>query len=119
MILINDNDIEGNTDEVIQLLDNNSLAEYIKKDFNSENDVRLIDAVIRNKDDPLIIIRLLQYREKKQIEKINIDFTDFINLSDESDDKKRKKKGLYAYAYYYSPDFEKVFVDALLTEIKE
>ena len=118
-LLINDNDIEGNTDEVIQLLDNNSLGEYIKKDFNSENDVRLIDAVIRNKDDPLIIIRLLQYREKKQIQKINIDFTDFINLSDESDDKKRKKKGLYEYAYYYSPDFEKVFVDALLTEIKE
>ena len=109
---------------------------YLTEDFSPEKDAKLIFLVIKKKDNPEIIIKLLESRTQSQIEEIrkeynklgeNLNFDiDIINyfpdslkeyvlflLIRESNDRKRKKK-LYAIAICYKPDFEHTYDNEIL-----
>jgi len=80
-------------------LNHQSLEDYIEQEFDAQRDASLVSSVISNKDDPLIIIRLLNIRNKEQRRKIialNIEIEIIID---------------------YMPDYERSFVKSLLTEL--
>ena len=81
------------------MLNHQSLEDYIEQEFDAQRDASLVSSVISNKDDPLIIIRLLNIRNKEQRRKIialNIEIEIIID---------------------YMPDYERSFVKSLLTEL--
>ncbi len=65
------------TQVVRQLLNNLTFRDYANNDFNAINDANLINAVIQNNDNPLIIIRLLNYRDESQRNDIDKSFTKY------------------------------------------
>ena len=73
-LLINTNDIPINTENIRLLLNNATFEDYCKKEFNEQTDAILIDNIIENNDNPLIIIRLLNYRNEEQRKKIDLFF---------------------------------------------
>ena len=87
------------TEPVKNLLNYQSWEDYIEQEFDPQKDASLIRSVILNKDDPLIIIRLLNIRNKEQrklIITLNIEIAIIID---------------------YMPDYEKTFVNSLLIEL--
>ena len=58
------------TEYVKKILDNKSFDKYFEQKFDVVKDVRLINEVMKRNDDPLIIVRLLNYRDESQRKKI-------------------------------------------------
>ena len=80
----NTNEITIQTEVVRQFFDNQSFENYIQKNFIDFYDAQLIDKIINNNDNPLLIVRLLNYRVEKQRESIDSQFRKICR------DKKRK-----------------------------
>lgn len=78
----------------------------------SQNDKLLIETVISDKDDPLIIIRLLENRTEKQ-RKVIFD----TNLEGMTKEEKINNKILLASIKSYMPDYEKKYVEFLLDKV--
>ena len=96
-------------DEVKNILDNEGLYLYLEKKFNADMDVRLIDEVIKNNDNSLIIVRLLEYRDKSQ-RKLIIDSFKDMGLND--------KKNLFLYIKEFMHDhIEMEYICFLLSNI--
>ena len=73
-MLIGTNEINIQTERVRILLEDEPFDNYLQKDFNDGCDVFLIFNIINNHDNPLLIIRLLNYRNEKQRKKIDSQF---------------------------------------------
>ena len=104
-------DIYAITDPVKRLLNYQSLAVYLEKEFDPEKDALLIWSVISNKDDPLIIVRLLNERTEEQrrgIIEIRIRG---------SRDRRNNRRRAIALVIGYMPDYERTYVDTLLVEV--
>ena len=67
-------EIHVHTQNVILSLGNNTFEEYCKNRFVDYKDAKLIDDIINNVDNPLMIVRLLNYRDQKQRKKIDLKF---------------------------------------------
>ena len=78
----------------------------------SQNDKLLIETVISDRDDPLIIIRLLEHRTEKQ-RKVIFD----TNLEGMSKEEKINNKILLTSIKSYMPDYEKKYVESLLDKV--
>ena len=131
-------DINVKTEYVRRLMNNISFEDYLEKKFlssdslltsffkkpeswtqiisskftYSKNDESLIEAVISEKDDPLIIIRLLEHKTEEQ-RKVIFD----TNLEDITEEEKMKKRILLTSIKSYMPDYEKNFVEFLLDKV--
>ena len=68
------NEIIVQTENVLKFLNNKPLLEYFQKEFIDYQDALLIQRVIENDNNPLIIIRLLNYRNEKQRKEIDLKF---------------------------------------------
>ena len=68
------NEIHTHTQNVRLSMDNNTFEEYCKKKFVDYKDAKLIDDIISNNDNPLIIVRLLNYRDEGERKKIDLKF---------------------------------------------
>ena len=106
-------EIVAKTEEVKKQLNYRSFIEYLEGEFNPENDAKLIKCIIDNKDDPLMLIRLLSYRKKEQRTKLEDQFNN-IYFSYIDNNSKKRKKGMKALAIAYTPDFEHTYVNDLL-----
>ena len=73
-LLIETNEINIQTERVRILLEGESFDNYFQKDFNDSLDAFIIDNIINYHDNPLLIIRLLNYRDEKQRKKIDSQF---------------------------------------------
>jgi len=104
-------DIYARTETVKRLLNYQSLAVYLEKEFNPEKDALLIGSVISNKDDPLIIVRLLNQRTEEQRKGI-IE----IRIRGSRDRRSSRRKAI-ALVIGYMPDYERTYVDTLLVEV--
>ena len=80
------------SDEVKNILNNESFDLYLEKEFDADKDLNLIDEVIKNEDTSMIIVRLLEYRDESQRKLINDRFKERI-LND--------KKSLFLYIKEY------------------
>lgn len=109
-LLKRNNEINAKTEPVKKLLNYQSFADYLGRAFDPEKDALLIGSVIDNKDDPLIIERLLNQRSIEQ--RRGIFELKFGGSSD-----RRRKKGAIALIIGYMPDFERTYVDTLLVEV--
>jgi len=78
----------------------------------SKNDESLIETVISDRDDPLIIIRLLEHRNEKQ-RKVIFD----THLEDMTEEEKINKKILLKSIGNYMPNYEKKYVEFLLDTV--
>ena len=79
---------------------------YIQKDFIDFYDAQLIDKIINNNDNPLLIVRLLNYRVEKQRESIDSQFRKICR------DKKRK---MISYFLDFMPGHSEVpYIHVLL-----
>ena len=87
--------------------------EYLEGEFNPENDARLIKCIIDNKDDPLMLIRVLSYRKKEQRTKLEDQFNN-IYFSYIDNNSKKRKKGIQTLAIAYTPDYEHTYLETLL-----
>ena len=104
-------DIYARTEPVKRLLNYQSLAVYLEREFDPEEDALLIRSVISNRDDPLIIVRLLNQRTEEQrrgIIEIRIRG---------SRDRRRNRRQAIALVIAYMPDYERTYVDTLLVEV--
>ena len=98
-LLKNTNEITIQTEVVRQFFDNQSFENYIQKDFIDFYDAQLIDKIINNNDNPLLIVRLLNYRDEKQRESIDSQFRKIRG------DKKRK---MISYILDFMPGHSEV-----------
>ena len=73
-MLMNTNEIIIKTEDVRRYLNNEPFLDYLQTDFNDDQDAVLIQNIIENNDNPLIIIRLLNYRNKNQRKDIDARF---------------------------------------------
>ena len=73
-MLIATNEINIQTERVRILLDGEPFDNYFQKDFNDSRDAFIIYNIINYHDNPLLIIRLLNYRDEKQRKKIDSQF---------------------------------------------
>ena len=65
------NEIRAKTEYVKNILDYKSFDKYFETKFDVVRDVRLINEVMKRKDEPLIIVRLLNFRDEFKRKKIN------------------------------------------------
>jgi len=77
-LLIDTNDIIARSDEVKDDLNNQPFGEYFRHELDPYKDAKLIKDVINNKDEPLIIVRLLNYRDKEQRKEIEKKFQEIV-----------------------------------------
>ena len=73
-LMMQTENINPKTEQIRQLLHNESFDKYFEKGFNPEEDAALINEIIKLNDEPLIIVRLLNYRNESQRKKINDSF---------------------------------------------
>ena len=106
-------EIVAKTEDVKKQLNYRPFIEYLEGEFNPENDAKLIKCIIDNKDDPLMLIRLLSYRKKEQRTKLEDQFNN-IYFSYIDNNSKKRKKGMYALAIAYTPDYEHTYIEDLL-----
>jgi hypothetical protein len=83
-LLIDTNAIEIQTDFIRQSFNNQTFQNYVERDFYPIMDAMLIDQIIENKDNPLIIVRLLNCRNEEQRKLIDLKFREL-----KGDDKKK------------------------------
>ena len=62
------------TEKIKQLLFGEKFDKYFEKEFNPDKDAFLINEVINQKDEPLIIVRLLNFRNESQRKNINEEY---------------------------------------------
>ena len=67
-------DINANSPNVILLFNNGTFEDYINLEFQDFRDALLIDTIISSMDNPLMIVRLLNYRNEGQRKKIDKKF---------------------------------------------
>ena len=67
-------DINANSPNVILLFNNVTFKDYCDLEFQDFRDALLIDTIISSRDNPLIIVRLLNYRNEDQRKKIDKKF---------------------------------------------
>ena len=67
-------EIHTHTQNVRLSMDNNTFEEYCNMRFYSYKDAKLIDDIINNDDNPLMIVRLLNYRNVNERKKIDLKF---------------------------------------------
>lgn len=103
--------INAKTELLKSLLNYWFFKDYLKRPFDPVKYAVLINSVISNKDDSLIIERLLNQRSKEQ--RRGIFELKFRGLSDS----RRRKKGAISLIIGYITDFEKAYVDTLLIEV--
>jgi len=82
-LMIPTQNIIPKTEKVKQLLYEESFDKYFEKEFNPDTDAHLINEVIKNNDEPLIIVRLLNFRDEQQRKKINDAYKNIFGLSNE------------------------------------
>ena len=70
-LMIPTENIIPKTEKVKQLLFGESFDKYFEKEFKPDTDAFLINEIINQKDEPLIIVRLLNFRNESQRKKIN------------------------------------------------
>ena len=73
-MLMNTNEIIIQTENVRRFLNNKPFLDYVQMQFIDYQDALLIQNIIENNDNPLIIIRLLNYRNKNQRKDIDTRF---------------------------------------------
>ena len=73
-LLMDTDDIHPQTDNVNHLLNEEPFGNYFQNEFSDATDALLIDQVINLNDNPLIIVRLLNYRTEDQRKKIDSKF---------------------------------------------
>jgi len=73
-MLIDSSDINAHSPNVILLFDNGTFKDYCEIEFQDFRDAILIDTIINNNDNPLMIVRLLNYRDEDQRKKIDTKF---------------------------------------------
>ena len=73
-LMLETKEIIPRTEYVKKILDNKSFDKYFEQKFDVVKDVRLINEVMKRNDDPLIIVRLLNYRDESQRKIINDKF---------------------------------------------
>ena len=73
-MLMGTNEINIQTERVKMLMEGEPFDNYFQKDFNDSRDSFLIYNIINNHDNPLLIIRLLNYRDENQRKKIDSQF---------------------------------------------
>jgi hypothetical protein len=88
-----------------------SIADYLEREFDPEKDALLIGSVISNKDDPLIIVRLLNQRTEEQ-RRVIIE----VKIRGSRDRSSRRRQAI-ALVIAYMPDYERTYVDTLLVEV--
>jgi hypothetical protein len=67
-------EIHAHTQNVKLSMDNITFEEYCKKKFVDYKDAKLIEDIINNNDNPLMIVRLLNYRDEGERKKIDLKF---------------------------------------------
>jgi len=67
-------DINANSPNVILLFNNGTFEDYCNLEFQDFRDALLIDTIISSMDNPLMIVRLLNYRNEDQRKKIDKKF---------------------------------------------
>jgi hypothetical protein len=110
-LLKSSRDIYARTLPVKRLLNYQSIADYLEKEFDPEKDALLIGSVISNKDDPLIIVRLLNQRTEEQ-RRVIIE----VKIRGSRDRSSRRRQAI-ALVIAYMPDYERTYVDTLLVEV--
>ena len=73
-ILRRTSEIHVHTQNVIESMGNHTFEEYCHMPFFDYKDAKLIDDIIINDDNPLLIVRLLNYRDEKKRKKIDLKF---------------------------------------------
>ena len=71
-LMIPTENIIPKTEKIKQLLFGEKFDKYFEKEFNPDKDAFLINEVINQKDEPLIIVRLLNFRNESQRKNIKI-----------------------------------------------
>ena len=108
-LLIKTNEIVVQT-ENIKLFINYTFEDYFKKEFKDCDDAKLIDKIINNKDNPLLIVRLLNYRNEEQRKKSDSKFRDMKN---------DKNKKMLIYIIEFMPNHPEIsYLHLLLDNIK-
>ena len=112
------------------------LTAYLKSNFSPEKDAKLIYTIIKNKDNPEIIIKLLESRTQSEIEEIRVKYNELeenkdfdrdikfympdnlidylLYLLKRKDNDGRGKRKRYAIAICYKPDFEHTYDNEIL-----
>ena len=111
-MMIPEKDIIAKTEKVKSLLNNETFDKYFDLEFNEDKDANLIKEVIEQKDEPLIIVRLLNHRDESQRKKINDAFK---RLGYEGDKKNLLKKII---SFMTEQHIEIDYVHSLLDNIK-
>ena len=70
-LMIPTENIIPKTERIKQLLSEESFDKYFEREFNPDMDAFLINEVINRNDEPLIIVRLLNFRDEQQRKQIN------------------------------------------------
>ncbi len=91
-MLINTSDINAHSPNVKLLFNNGTFEDYCGLEFQDFRDALLIDTIINSADNPLMIVRLLNYRNEGERKKIDKKFR-------ESKSDKKKKMLLYILDY--------------------
>ena len=98
------------TENVRLLLGQKNLEEFCKDKFKECKDAELIDNIINNNDNPLMIVRLLNYRNEEQRKKIDSKFREI---------KENQNKKLLLYLIEYMPNHPEIsYLHLLLEGIK-
>ena len=109
-MLIDSSAINAHSHNVILLFNNGTFQNYCEMEFQDFRDALLIDTIINNNDNPLMIVRLLNYRNEDQRKKIDKKFRER---------KGDMKKKMLFYILDYMPDSpETSYLHILLDVIK-
>ena len=100
-------EILAQTENVRLLLGQKNLEEFCKDKFKECRDAVLIDNIINNNDNPLMIVRLLNYRNEEQRKKIDSKFREI---------KENQNKKLLLYLIEYMPNHPEISYLYLLLE---
>ena len=82
-LMIPTENIIPKTERIKQLLSEESFDKYFEREFNPDMDAFLINEVINRNDEPLIIVRLLNFRDEQQRKEINEAYKKIFGLSNE------------------------------------
>lgn len=109
-LMIPTENILPRTEEINALLSNKTFDKYFENEFKENTDAFLINEIIRNDDDPLIIVRLLNSRDEEQRKKINNSFN-LLNFAPEHT--------LLSYIIEFMPHHTEInYIHFLLDNIK-
>ena len=108
-LLRNTSDIMAHTEIIRTFLNNQTFDHYFNNEFNFSLDAILIDNIINNNDNPLMIVRLLNYRNEEQRRQIDHQFREI-----KADGNRR----MIEYIVEFMPDHPDIdYVNILLHDI--